>query len=127
MIFNIKINRIVVSVIELQILRLKIALKLKFVWDCDFVLMLRDTVMQIYTHNTGSILRDALVPYTSPLNVCGMCAQKSIICPLTTCFQKCNFHQIPNLIFQILFHAMPHNATLEMCRLIRKFNVERLL
>ena len=89
--------------------------------------MLRDTVMQIYTHNTGSILRDALVPYTSPLNVCGMCAQKSIICPLTTCFQKCNFHQIPNLIFQILFHAMPHNATLEMWRLIRKFNVERLL
>ena len=124
---QIKINRIVVRIIELQILRLRIALKLKFVWDCDFVLMLRDTVMQIYTHNTGSILRDALVPYTSPLNVCGMCAQKSIICPLTTCFQKCNFHQIPNLIFQILFHAMPHNATLEMCRLIRKFNVERLL
>ena len=123
---QIKINRIVVRIIELQILRLRIALKLKFVWDCDFVLMLRDTVMQIYTHNTGSILRDALVPYTSPLNVCGMCAQKSIICPLTTCFQKCNFHQIPNLIFQILFHAMPHNATLEMCRLIRKFNVERL-
>ena len=50
--------------------------------------MLRDTVMQIYTHNTGSILRDALVPYTSPLNVCGMCAQKKHNMPLNNLLPK---------------------------------------